>query len=289
MAPNLGWRDEPLGARLRDRVRAAASRSQVANDADLGALAECRRGAAVGVDNVLFLAGEVGVGGGMIVDGRTADRRGGLWRRGRPHAGQPGRTRLPLRLHRLLGDRHRRGTAADAARAIRPTAEHPRSTRSCAKPTPAASVREPPWSMSAVAGLRPRRPRQRPQSRADRPWRALRAALSVRRSTGSRRSWIAAPFRRPARWCGSCRRPWARDAAAARRGRARLRTPARRPGRVAGPAGAPGRAGERLSDARASSAGPSIAVSGVLPRPASECTTRHATSGAGIQDRRVVG
>jgi len=42
----------------------------VANEADLGALAEQRRGAAVGVDDVLYLSGEVGVGGGLIVDGR---------------------------------------------------------------------------------------------------------------------------------------------------------------------------------------------------------------------------
>jgi predicted NBD/HSP70 family sugar kinase len=68
LAPNLGWRDEPLGARLRDAFGGRIP-VQVANDADLGALAEWRRGAAVGVDNVLFLAGEVGVGGGMIVDG----------------------------------------------------------------------------------------------------------------------------------------------------------------------------------------------------------------------------
>jgi predicted NBD/HSP70 family sugar kinase len=42
----------------------------VANDADLGALAEVRRGVANGVDDVLYIHGEVGVGGGLIVDGR---------------------------------------------------------------------------------------------------------------------------------------------------------------------------------------------------------------------------
>jgi predicted NBD/HSP70 family sugar kinase len=42
----------------------------VANEADLGALAEHRRGAAVGADHVLYISGEVGVGGGLIVDGR---------------------------------------------------------------------------------------------------------------------------------------------------------------------------------------------------------------------------
>ena len=42
----------------------------VANEADLGGLAEARRGAARGADHVLFLSGEVGVGGGLLVDGR---------------------------------------------------------------------------------------------------------------------------------------------------------------------------------------------------------------------------
>jgi predicted NBD/HSP70 family sugar kinase len=42
----------------------------VANEADLGALAELRRGAGVAVDDLLFISGEVGVGGGVILDGR---------------------------------------------------------------------------------------------------------------------------------------------------------------------------------------------------------------------------
>ncbi len=68
MAPNLGWVDVPLGARL-SRALAVTVPIAVANDADLGALAEHRRGAAVGVDDVLFVSGEVGVGGGAIVGG----------------------------------------------------------------------------------------------------------------------------------------------------------------------------------------------------------------------------
>ena len=42
----------------------------VANEADLGALAEQRRGAAAGAEDVIFLSGEVGLGGGLIVGGR---------------------------------------------------------------------------------------------------------------------------------------------------------------------------------------------------------------------------
>lgn len=69
MAPNLGWRDVPLGERLAHALDTAAPIS-IANDADLGALVEHRRGAARGSDHVLFIAGEYGVGGGLIVDGR---------------------------------------------------------------------------------------------------------------------------------------------------------------------------------------------------------------------------
>ena len=68
MAPNLGWRDAPLGERLA-RAMELAGPVSVANEADLGALAEHRRGAAVGVDDVIYLSGEVGVGAGIIAGG----------------------------------------------------------------------------------------------------------------------------------------------------------------------------------------------------------------------------
>ena len=54
MAPNLGWRDVPLGHRLARALESIAPIS-VANEADLGALAELRRGVAIGVDDVLYL------------------------------------------------------------------------------------------------------------------------------------------------------------------------------------------------------------------------------------------
>ncbi len=69
MAPNLGWRDEPLGDRLA-QVLGAAVPIAFANEADMGALAEVRRGGARGADNVVLIWGSVGVGGGLIVDGR---------------------------------------------------------------------------------------------------------------------------------------------------------------------------------------------------------------------------
>jgi predicted NBD/HSP70 family sugar kinase len=66
MAPNLGWVDVPLGLRLANALGVDVPIA-VANDGDLGALAEHRRGAAVGVADVLYVSGEVGVGGGLIV------------------------------------------------------------------------------------------------------------------------------------------------------------------------------------------------------------------------------
>jgi predicted NBD/HSP70 family sugar kinase len=68
MAPNLGWRDVPLGARLEHLLDLGVPFA-VANDADLGILAEHRRGAAIGVDDALFISGEVGVGGGILTGG----------------------------------------------------------------------------------------------------------------------------------------------------------------------------------------------------------------------------
>jgi predicted NBD/HSP70 family sugar kinase len=69
LAPNLGWQDVPLGELLAGRLNLGLPVT-VANEADLGALAEHRRGAAVGVDDLIYLSGEVGVGGGVIVDGQ---------------------------------------------------------------------------------------------------------------------------------------------------------------------------------------------------------------------------
>lgn len=70
MAPNLGWTDQPLGDRLA-RVLGDDLPITVANEAELAALAETRRGVAVGTDHVLFISGEVGVGGGIVIDGSS--------------------------------------------------------------------------------------------------------------------------------------------------------------------------------------------------------------------------
>lgn len=68
-APNSHWVDVPLGDMVRTRVGGDLPVA-MGNDADLGALAEHVRGAGVGFDHLVYVASEVGVGGGIIVDGR---------------------------------------------------------------------------------------------------------------------------------------------------------------------------------------------------------------------------
>ncbi len=67
MAPNLGWRDVPLSRAIATALGTNAP-VWVANEADLGALAELRRGAAVGERDLIYISGEVGVGAGIFVD-----------------------------------------------------------------------------------------------------------------------------------------------------------------------------------------------------------------------------
>jgi predicted NBD/HSP70 family sugar kinase len=74
-APNLGWADEHFGGLLAAALPGLPVR--VGNDADLGALAEHLRGAGRGCDDLVFIAGGVGVGGGVIVSGRPLLGAGG--------------------------------------------------------------------------------------------------------------------------------------------------------------------------------------------------------------------
>jgi predicted NBD/HSP70 family sugar kinase len=68
-APNLGWIDVAL-AELLGSALGRGVPIHVGNDADLGALAESRFGAGVGSDHMIFVSGEVGVGGGLVAAGR---------------------------------------------------------------------------------------------------------------------------------------------------------------------------------------------------------------------------
>ncbi|MRJ77680.1 ROK family protein [Aeromicrobium sp. SMF47] len=76
LAPNLGWRDVPFAKILADRIGTFAV-PVLGNDADLGALAEHLRGAGVGVEDLVYLSGEVGVGAGVIVNGHKLEGAGG--------------------------------------------------------------------------------------------------------------------------------------------------------------------------------------------------------------------
>ncbi|MEU8796970.1 ROK family transcriptional regulator [Spirillospora sp. NPDC048819] len=67
--PNLDIGELRLGDALSRRLGLGIPVS-VCNDANLGALAEHERGAGVGCDNLIYLHGDVGVGGGIIAHGR---------------------------------------------------------------------------------------------------------------------------------------------------------------------------------------------------------------------------
>lgn len=76
LAPNLGWRDVPFAQILAARLGSLGS-PVLGNDADLGALSEHLRGAGVGVEDLIYLSGEVGVGAGVVVNGRPLEGAGG--------------------------------------------------------------------------------------------------------------------------------------------------------------------------------------------------------------------
>ena len=80
LAPNLGWTDAPLGHMVRDALideYGFAPYVAINNDADLGAIAEQARGVGRHSRNLIYLSGEVGVGGGVIIDGRLMAGAGG--------------------------------------------------------------------------------------------------------------------------------------------------------------------------------------------------------------------
>ncbi|GHJ48336.1 hypothetical protein Cs7R123_56780 [Catellatospora sp. TT07R-123] len=70
--PYLGWVDQAFGAELGERLGLGMAVA-VGNEAHLGALAEHQRGAGTGVQNLIYLHGDVGVGGAVIVGGEVLD------------------------------------------------------------------------------------------------------------------------------------------------------------------------------------------------------------------------
>ncbi|MCU1658938.1 MAG: Sugar kinase of the family, may containing an N-terminal domain [Pseudonocardiales bacterium] len=81
-APNLEWRHEAFGEMLAEVVPPELP-VYVGNDADLAVLAEHLRGNARDCDDVVYLMGRIGVGAGIIVNGRPLRGHDG-------HAGEVG-------------------------------------------------------------------------------------------------------------------------------------------------------------------------------------------------------
>lgn len=80
LAPNLGWSDVALADLVREALTEELSWCPpvlINNDADLGAMAEVARGAGTHSRNLIYVSGEVGIGGGIIIDGRLMSGAGG--------------------------------------------------------------------------------------------------------------------------------------------------------------------------------------------------------------------
>ena len=73
--PNLGWHDVPVGDLLRERLGTTFPVA-VDNEGNLAAIAEATPGDA-GRQDILVVFGEVGVGGGIVADGRLLRGRQG--------------------------------------------------------------------------------------------------------------------------------------------------------------------------------------------------------------------
>jgi predicted NBD/HSP70 family sugar kinase len=76
-APNIGWHDVPVLDGLRKRLDPPFP-IRVENDANLSAIAEWAMGAQARTPDLVYLTGEVGVGGGVIVADQLLRGAGGL-------------------------------------------------------------------------------------------------------------------------------------------------------------------------------------------------------------------
>ena len=74
-APNLGWRDVPLGDLVRGPLTGVPV--LVDNDANLGAMAEFGFGPCAGTQDLVYLTGEVGIGAGVLTGGELLRGAGG--------------------------------------------------------------------------------------------------------------------------------------------------------------------------------------------------------------------
>ncbi|HEX6326721.1 MAG TPA: ROK family transcriptional regulator [Jiangellaceae bacterium] len=71
VATNLGWRDISVVNELMSLLKGPAHSILLDNDANLAAIAEHAMGAATGARTMVYVTGEVGVGGGVIVNGQV--------------------------------------------------------------------------------------------------------------------------------------------------------------------------------------------------------------------------
>jgi predicted NBD/HSP70 family sugar kinase len=69
-APNLRWANFPFAAALGDALELTDSLVTIGNDANFAALAEFWSGLHTGIDDLVYVTGDVGIGGGLIVGGR---------------------------------------------------------------------------------------------------------------------------------------------------------------------------------------------------------------------------
>ncbi|WP_454199396.1 ROK family protein [Nocardia sp. Marseille-Q1738] len=74
--PNIGWVDVAFGAKMTEELDLGL-RVAVGNNANLGALAERERGVGEGLANLIYLHGDVGIGGGIIMNGELLGGEGG--------------------------------------------------------------------------------------------------------------------------------------------------------------------------------------------------------------------
>lgn len=95
-APHLGWRDVDIASLISERTGLSAA---VGNDASLGAVAEWLFGAAQNHDDVIYLnGGPSGIGGGVILGGRSLAGAGGYageWGQNRPSLDDEADRRVP--------------------------------------------------------------------------------------------------------------------------------------------------------------------------------------------------
>ena len=70
LAPNLGWTGVPVARQLRELLHLGPAPVSVGNDASLAAMAEYRVGSYAGTPDLIYVTGEMGIGGGIVVDGR---------------------------------------------------------------------------------------------------------------------------------------------------------------------------------------------------------------------------